>query len=122
MACPGESRRFHTTLSRNLPEFLSALRVRTPAIRVLFDIFIREHRDLRPSSRIEIEHIFDEEAIDGQGREEDLIYPGDLCTYPPKPSYLVRVRGVEPPWHGFEALLHPIAANLRQTPRLPHRC
>jgi hypothetical protein len=62
-------------LTGNLPEFLSALCVRTPAIRVFFDIFICKHRLKSPSSMIEIEHIFDEETIDGQCRDEDLIPP-----------------------------------------------
>lgn len=52
-------------LTCNLPEFLSTLRLRAPTIRVLFDIFICKHRGTRPSSMIEIEHILDEEAIDG---------------------------------------------------------
>jgi hypothetical protein len=75
---------------------LSALCVRTPAIRVFFDIFIRQHRLKSPSSMIEIEHIFDEEAIDGKSRDEDLIDPRDLCTCLPKLSCLQRGQGVEP--------------------------
>jgi hypothetical protein len=42
---------------------------------VFFDIFIRQHRLKSPPSMIEIEHIFDEEAIAGQGRDENLIHP-----------------------------------------------
>jgi hypothetical protein len=50
-----------------LPEFLPALRVGTPAIRVFFDIFIRQHCLKGPPSMIQIKYIFDEEAIDGEG-------------------------------------------------------
>jgi hypothetical protein len=45
---------------------------------------------------IQIKYILDEEAIDGEGRDEDLIHPRDLRTCPPKPSFLVRERDVGP--------------------------
>ena len=44
-------------LARDLPEFLPALSVRTPAIGIFFDIFISEHRLKGSTSMIEIQNI-----------------------------------------------------------------
>jgi hypothetical protein len=54
---------------------LSALSVGTPAVGIFFDIFVRKHRLKSPPPMIEIEDIFDKEAINGQGCDENLIHP-----------------------------------------------
>src|SRR5215467_832710 len=97
-AWPGQAR---AAGSRPIGTQSARVLARTPCTNtseslVFFDIFIRQHRLKSPSSMIEIEHIFDEEAIDGQGRDEDLIDPRDLCTCLLKPSCLLWGRGVEP--------------------------
>src|SRR5712691_9522621 len=62
-------------LTRDLPEFLSALSVGTPAIRVFFDIFIGQYHFKGPTPMIQIEHILDKEPISRQRCDEDLVHP-----------------------------------------------
>lgn len=66
-------------LTGNLPEFLSALTVRTPPIGIFFDIFIGEHSLEGPPSIIEVQNVLDQEPIGGKRGQEQFI---DLLAYP----------------------------------------
>src|SRR5450432_4131733 len=62
-------------LARNLPEFLPTFRVGTPAICIVFDIFIGEDCFECPASMIKIQHILSEKSIGVKSRKEQFIDP-----------------------------------------------
>src|SRR6266436_9338572 len=53
--------RYRLPLARDLPQFLPALGIRTPAIGIFFDVFIGEHRLEGPTSMIQVQDILDQE-------------------------------------------------------------
>jgi hypothetical protein len=58
-----------------LPEFLPTFRVGTPAICIVFDIFIGEDCFECPASMIKIQHILSEKSIGVKSRKEQFIDP-----------------------------------------------
>jgi hypothetical protein len=62
-------------LTGDLPQFLSALGVGTPAIRIFFDIFLSEHGLEGSPSMIEIQHILDQEVVGIKGGDEQFVDP-----------------------------------------------
>ena len=62
-------------LTRDLPEFLSALGVRAPAIGIFFDIFISEDRLECSTSMIQVQDILGQEPMSVKGRKEEFIDP-----------------------------------------------
>ena len=60
-------------LSDDLPELLPAGRMRNPAVRVLFLIFIGKHRFKGPAMQVEIKHISGREGVWRDGGEELFI-------------------------------------------------
>lgn len=70
-------------LTRDLPEFLTALGVGTPAIRVVFEILLGEDGFKRSSSMIQVHHILNQETLDLKCGDEELIdpFPTRLPTF-----------------------------------------
>jgi hypothetical protein len=60
-------------LAENLPEFLSASTLRTPAVRVLLPIFIGEDRFKRSPVQIEVQHIFGGESRGRKSRDKQFV-------------------------------------------------
>src|SRR6266581_2980073 len=65
-------------LRQNEPKLLAPGGVRTPAVRILFLILIREHRLKSPAMQVQCHHISRSKRIHRQGREEQLV--DDLTT------------------------------------------
>lgn len=60
-------------LRHNEPELLTPGAVRTPAVRVLFVILIRQHGLKRPAMQVQGYHISRRKSLHRQGREEELV-------------------------------------------------
>ena len=55
--CPSSNRRFPHPLGEDLSKFLATRGMGVPAIRVLLNVFIGQHRLKRPTMQVQIEHI-----------------------------------------------------------------
>src|SRR6266567_2822636 len=64
---------YRLPLAEDLPEFLSASGMRTPAVRVLLAVFIRQHRFKGPSMQIQVQHIFRRESEGRKSGDKQLV-------------------------------------------------